>query len=95
MQVLEVLKQAFKSCRKLSCRSSGHSTLQLELALMSLLQVISAVASEQGLPADKQVLMGAKMSQMAAHLLQESWQGAEDEAAEEDTKGVETGPFKC
>jgi hypothetical protein len=89
LQVQSSLIAAFKACRKLSCRSSGRSSLQLELALLSLLQALKTFAAEQGLPADKVSAMAGKLSKAAAELLQESWQGPEDEAAEADA-GVTT-----
>lgn len=49
---------------------------------MSLLQAVTGLAADQGLPADKQAAMAAKLSRAAAELLQETWQEAEDEAAE-------------
>lgn len=84
MQVQTSLIAAFKACRKLSCKSSGSSSLQLELALLTLLQALKTFAAEQGLPADKVAAMAVKLSKAAAELLQETWQGPEDEAAEAD-----------
>lgn len=85
LQVQQSLISAFKACRKLSCRASGNSSLQLELSLLSLLQALQALGSAQGLPPDKVTAMSGKLSRAAAELLQESWQGPEDEAAEGDT----------
>lgn len=87
LQVHTSLIAAFKASRKLSCRSSGNSSLQLELCVMSLRQAITTLAAEQQLPQEKQAAMAAKLSKAAAELLQESWQPAEDEAAEGDAQG--------
>jgi len=82
LQLYSSLVAAFKATRKLSCRASGNSSLQLELCVMSLLQAVTGLAADQGLPADKQAAMAAKLSRAAAELLQETWQPADDEAAE-------------
>jgi hypothetical protein len=84
LQVCQSLIAAFKACRKLSCRSSGNSSLQLELSLLSLLQGLRGLGADQGLSADKVTAMSGKLSKAAAELLQETWQGPEDEAAEGD-----------
>jgi hypothetical protein len=41
LQVLLLLVASFKVCRKHFCRASGNSSLQLELAVLSLLQAIA------------------------------------------------------
>jgi hypothetical protein len=41
MQLLQLLVVSFKACRKHFCRASGNSSLQLELAVLSLLQAIT------------------------------------------------------
>jgi hypothetical protein len=87
LQVQQSLLGAFKACMKLSCRSSGNSNLQLELALMALLQALRGLAGDQGLPAEKVPAMSGKLSKAAAELLQETWEGPEEEAAEGDKGG--------
>lgn len=87
LQVQQSLLGAFKACMKLSCRSSGNSNLQLELALMALLQALRGLAGDQGLPAEKVAAMSGKLSKVAAELLQETWEGPEEEAAEGDKGG--------
>lgn len=76
----------FKACRKLSCRSSGNSTLQLELAALSLLQAVTAhpVAAASR----HHSAMQEKLSAIADALLKESWQ-QQDEAEEETARGRE------
>lgn len=41
LQLLQLLVACFKACRKHFCRASGNSSLQLELAVLSLLQGIT------------------------------------------------------
>jgi hypothetical protein len=38
---MQLLVTSFKACRKHFCRASGNSSLQLELAVLSLLQAIT------------------------------------------------------
>jgi hypothetical protein len=84
-QVPDLVVAAFKGARKLSCRSSGNSSLQLELAVVSLLQAVVAVGAGCGVPANKQQGMCSKLTMIAAELLQESWEAHPDEAQEGDT----------
>ena len=84
LQVHQSLLGAFKACLKLSCRSSGNSNLQLELAMLGLLQAIRGLGVEQALSAAKVAAMSSKLSEAAAELLQETWEGPEEEAAEGD-----------
>ncbi|WIA09029.1 hypothetical protein OEZ85_008443 [Tetradesmus obliquus] len=81
--LLQLLVACFKACRKHFCRASGNSSLQLELAVLSLLQGITthpvAAASRY------HATMGQKLSAAADALLKESWQ-QEDEAEDESAK---------
>ena len=95
VQVHQSLLGAFKACRKLSCRASGHSTLQLELALLGLLQALRALGLDRALPGDKVDAISVKLSKAAAELLQETWEGPEDEAAEDGDKGGQGGGACC
>ncbi|KAF6266710.1 Fanconi anaemia protein FancD2 nuclease-domain-containing protein [Scenedesmus sp. NREL 46B-D3] len=82
-ELLQLLVASFKACRKHFCRASGGSSLQLELAVLSLLQAITthpvAAASRY------HGTMGQKLSAAADALLKESWQ-QEDEADEQSAK---------
>eukprot|EP00879_Flechtneria_rotunda_P023302 GHRR01024651.1.p1 GENE.GHRR01024651.1~~GHRR01024651.1.p1 ORF type:complete len:584 (+),score=288.07 GHRR01024651.1:674-2425(+) len=84
-QAQKVLVRTFTACRHHSCLRSGCSNLQLELAVLSLLKGITALAASRGYAPELQSRMGAKISEQADKLLQESWQQQASEEAEEET----------
>lgn len=92
--ISQLLRAAFKASRKLTCRNSGNSNLQLELAVLSLLQAIAAVATSQKAPADTRDVMSKRLVSTADELLKCSWR-REDEAEEESATGdMSACPFR-
>jgi len=89
LQLQALVIAAFKSSKKLSCRSSGCSSLPLELAVLSLWQAIAALAAAQGVAAAKQAAISNVLATAAEGLLKDSWVHNEEEA-EEGSKGKQT-----
>eukprot|EP00775_Hariotina_reticulata_P013727 gene13727-13849_t len=86
-QIQALVIAAFKSSKKLSCRSSGSSNLQLELAVLGLWQAIATLAAAQDVASAKQAAISNVLATAAEGLLKESWLTNEDEAEDEGSKG--------